>query len=556
MANQFKDPKFIFICLLVVICLVVYSIKTKPETVNQTREAISRNIPAPKNVHVPKYTSRDGSGKSFSNQNSQPKEDSDASVTRQGDGNSFHGHVQLQWLRQVITEKYGLKLPSDMYDMTSLYKLKTHIFFDAPLFHKPRYYPDTPGKVQYDEGQNILKYIKYEALLTGHKRRYLPEVHNADGFGRTCDYDPHKEYTFKFSAFPNGNKVHIFVTETPMNKTKSGNNFSNYVFGIVNAESTKVACNTTDYFHNQTYQIVCPIVESNFKIAIDATYLSLAALEFVCKTNFVWHLKEYTSQELNQNKNLISGVKGIENTKKVKCTNNNGHEHGFWVKVNNVFHWGTPECYYPYVITKSQEQCLAKMTVINFGDSHTQNRVGAIKVTFKPPNFIHYKTRHTVFLLDTLLDVYELYKKGQRPADVLVLNAGNHDLRYLDEITYIATMSEIFQVFKYLSQLEKPPRIIWVETTPIHFNGFHGRFMTRQVTEAMNDWIDHNMKLLGVDVVHAFEIAQTMTSQHRGYGCHFYHFLGSSVKPNRQISVGGAIAMVLLQTICPAGSQK
>ena len=149
------------------------------------------------------------------------------------------------------------------------------------------------------------------------------------------------------------------------------------------------------------------------------------------------------------------------------------------------------------------------------------------------------------------MDMYANIINGSETADTLVVNAGHHDLIGLDLITYIATMSDVFKIFRRLMDLRNSPKIIWIETMPTHPDGLHGGYMTNQVVEGVNDWVNFNMYNLGVEVVHAYNIVIPMTSNHKGYGVHYYHFLGPLVRKGQKVSVGGAIVSVLVHIICP-----
>ena len=456
-----------------------------------------------------------------------------------------HGLPQLMSLRTVILERFGINLMSmDPFNMTALYRFMPHIL----LGHPPGYHPSVRKQcVVYSEKIQILRRSLDKVWFKNRASEGQFITRQMDIYGRGCNYNPHDEYQYSFTTHFDDGYLYIKVTElaTVVNKSMpKGNN----IFGVVKTKISVSVCDQTDYYDN-TYVFVCPILENNFQVELSATYVSIVRNTFKCSRG-TWVLKTYTNSSF-QNTTIQRTNNALKQSMYSTCRDSKGHEKGFWLKIGSFFYWSTGSCHYPYTFTPSQVQCLNETSIIMFGDSHTFDRTNAIKHVYGKQKITQPHSLNSVELLCNILKVYTSFLNGKAEADVIVMNAGAHDFAFADLIAYIATMSEIFKVMTLFSQLQKPPKVIWVETTPVGNNGFHRGAAANNIIEACNTWINHKLKEIGVVVIHAFDIAITMTSKNRGDGQHYFHYLGHNVKNASQINVGGAVTSVIVHEVCP-----
>ena len=449
-------------------------------------------------------------------------------------------HPQLCWLHNVLIRIYKYKLTNDLFNMTPIYRFHTHVLVNNPAVHHSK-----QKKCIVHNKVKLFSLFREKARKGNIMQDGQYSKIDVDIYGRTCHYNPYTEYRYDFSAHFNGTSVHIHINETPLvlNSTVvHGNN----LFGLVKTGRTVTACYLMSY-QCYMYTFVCPILDGNFHIEISATYITFVRKGFVCKRNN-WVLKRYTCNFFDMCQEARYLVTNNTNT---TCKHSKSHTFGFWLKVNKTFHWSTRECYYSVTFKTSQIKCLREKSIIMIGDSHTRNRIQAIQSAYHMPNMSRRRSTFTTDALCTLLEVYNMLLKGTAKLDVLVVNTGAHDYGFLDTLIYIASVNEIIQVFKKLSDLRNPPKVIWVETTPVANNGFYRGSANNKAIEACNTWINHNLKKIGVEVIHAFDIAIPMTSENRGDGQHYYHFLGKNTKYAPKVNVGGAVVSVLVHAICP-----
>ena len=454
-----------------------------------------------------------------------------------------YGHPQLCWLHTVLIRIYGYKLTNDPFNMTPTYTFDQH----APLGYPPVYHSERIKCIVH-KGKT-LSLLREKAKLSNNMQEQQFRKGNVDIYGRTCQYNPYTEYKYNFSAHVNGTSVHIHVNETPVvlhGTMVHGNN----LFGLVKTERTVAACKLI-YYQCYMYKFVCPILDGNFQIEIYATYITFVRKKMFCKRNS-WILKRYACNLFETIKMCQEAKYLVTNNSNATCKHSKSHKFGFWLKVGKTFHWSSKECYHSFALKMSQVKCLREKKIIMIGDSHTRNRMQAIQSAYDMPKMSIKPSTFATDALCALWDVYKMLLKPTEKVDVIVVNTGAHDYGFLDIVIYIATMNEIIQVVQKISDLRNPPKVIWVETTPVANNGFHRGSANNKAIEACNAWINHSLENIGIEIIHAFDIAITMTSENRGDGQHYYHFLGRNTKYAPKVNVGGAVASVLVHAICPA----
>ena len=190
-----------------------------------------------------------------------------------------------------------------------------------------------------------------------------------------------------------------------------------------------------------------------------------------------------------------------------------------------------------------------KKEIILIGDSHMRERASALrklhhlKITYRRSNYP---------LGVGKLILYYLNKLSNFSSSVIVFNTGHWSLRFIDPISYIVHMWNLTKVIK-LSKQHTSPKVIWKETTALPYNNYHGRWRKNSLIAAMNQWINCNMRSIGVQVVPAFDISFPMRSETQD-GTHYSElpgvfFVNGETKRD-MVSVGGTITSVLFQQIC------
>ena len=462
--------------------------------------------------------------------------------------NSCDGHVQLCWLRDIIQVTRGITLSDDIFDLTPLQQFRTRAFLDYPTFHNP--FQKWTQRIASLEAKAILRFAKDEALLNGINYKVPAETNKTDIFLRGCDYNPHEYFWYKYSAYILEKNVYILITES-MKKGK--HTVINFIYGTVRAKKTVATCSHIANFHNYTtnrYKFICPLVESKFTITLRVNYLSISAVNFICKSNNSWHLRTITEESVYRDAAKSIVEINLAGTVRTECNSSTGHELGFWLDIDRMYHWATKTCYFPFKFSVSQYQCLHTKNIFLIGDSHMSQRFHAIRKAYTMVQLRILLARHSINVLCILLDLYKGIHNGSMSADILVVNAGNHDLRFLNIEMYLGTMIDILNIFRLLLRFTPPPKIIWIETLPSKFDGFHGKMMTNQAVEACNDWINHNMRPLGIYVIRAFTIALSMTS-HSTDGTHYTALFGKNTKVQNKTNVEGAIISIVGLAICP-----
>ena len=468
-------------------------------------------------------------------------------VSKQSEKNCL-GHVQLCWLRHVIETTRGIPLFGDVFDLTPLKQFKTRVYLDYAIFH------DSGQKWTYRqtvlEANTILQYARDEALLNGATYKILVKTNATDIFLRGCNFNPHNEYMYQYSVSIVGNNAHVYVYESIKKGTCK---VMNFIYGKVETKNTLTACTLVDTLckdSTNSYMFICQITENKFVITLSATYISISTSKFKCKGNHLWYLRTFKEDSILR-KTAESGVGlDLNVAKRTECTSSIRHKGGFWLKIDGNHHWTTESCHFPFTFATSQQQCLHQKQIIMIGDSHMRQRYAGIKDAYSMTNLYLLKARHSINVLCILFDLYKGMQNGSISADVLIINAGNHDLSLLNIEIYLATMSDILTILKLILHLTTPPQIIWIETLPTPFDGFHKRMMTNQAVEACNDWINHKMRQLGIYVIKAFTIALSVTSQSTD-GTHYPAQFGKNIKKLKGINVEGGIISLIGLAICP-----
>ena len=283
-------------------------------------------------------------------------------------GTVCHSHVQLCWIRSVISTVSGLTLPEDLYDLSSLYKFKTHMFLDDPAFHK-EVYKWISGTKLVARAKKLLEYFQYEWLLTGNNYTLLTLPRGVDINGRNCSYNPFDEYKYHYNAYQINGQIHIHVTEIRLQQTENNQQRMNNIFGSVKTRDTVKRCYLDDYFNNNTHHIVCDVLQKDFSITISAVYISITNHIFKCKPNDIRELRHYRSEYFPKHDvKILQSKASLSRSKQTKCASGRGHNTGHWLRIDSIFHWATKSCYYPLSFDKSTLKCLRKKKIHIFGD--------------------------------------------------------------------------------------------------------------------------------------------------------------------------------------------
>ena len=459
-----------------------------------------------------------------------------------------NGHFHLCRLRKMIQENklYGTDiLPKDINNFSNLTNFNTKFFKNlqgtdlqrmeyvrsyAMNEHQNKWLNNTLQYAVLSKNKSVLHcslklagYFKYSFNVIGIKRRN-PQWISLSVQERT----PNKQITNR-SLYNN--------IQLPTN-----------IHGDVLTPQTKTVCEVTDYIRG-TYNIECPVLENNFTIKIYASYLPPSHYRYKCKD-----VDEYLLKVFNYNAfNSLSTLKPVQcpyylNTPQCSsCVRPKGV--GFWVSRGGVWHWSTMTCYFSYSFDMQVRQCLKEKDIVMFGDSHMRFRHQALRKY----NISRAKMIFNGLPSELLFNLQKVIsRRNISSTTVFILNSGHWSLLFQDIATYMSGIVEVVNYLKTLKEKTDPPKIIWVEIQARPYNEYHLRWRTNSVIAALNDWVNHQMRNIGVDIVPAFQITLPVRS-HTIDGSHYHELLEHDVIVNKhRVSGGGAMDAVLIHSICPS----
>ena len=463
-----------------------------------------------------------------------------------------HGHFYLCSIRSLFQENklYGnIAFPeNDIYNFSSLTRFSTS-FFKTGLQSRM-------GKDFLVLGQEIINYRINEFKEPWYTRNLENEYYNSTTHWRLCSLDPlqYFKYTVQFVELKMGypTKAVFSVSESRQGTHLNyvvlpyiyGPALWSNVYADVNTPRTRASCVTTDYIKG-TYFIECPLLESEFVINITGSYLAPSVHNYMCTKNDTWLLHTYTNHDLKE-ASLVSN--DINYLTLSECTTRDTKHPGFWIKIKNVWHWTSGRCFYPFTFDQKKKECLSKTTVFSFGDSHLRYRTWALS-RYHIVNGTHKTIALASHMKDHLVESIPQMKDSPNP--IVIFNSGHWPVVYTDAASYMSEMMDIFELLRSLKIIIPAVKFIWVETTALPHNNYHTRWRANNLIAAMNDWINHHMERIGVEIIPAYDISHPMRMQSRD-GCHYFELLEEDVVQNSEkVSVGGAIASVLINSICP-----
>ena len=468
-----------------------------------------------------------------------------------------HGHFYLCSIRLLFQENklYGnISFPAnDIYDFSSIKKFTTSYFKTRPLpRNRDNHFPEV---------HLITRYMTKEYNETWFTRNLVNNIPKIRVVKLLCSLNPfdYFQYSVEYMGEQHGHPTKLLFVVNEKNLAAPNNytllsNFYGPVFwpnihADINTPRTQAACVTVDYSKGK-YSIECPILEAIFTINIVGCYLAPSIYNYKCKKNIndTWAIKTFTNYDVVKNGSALKLSETLTLNLKNCTTKDISKSRGFWMKLENVWHWTSGRCVYPFSFNQQKKECLSEKTIFSFGDSHTKYRTWALSMYH-----IMNGTQTTTGVVSHMNKALVAYTKTieNSPNPVVIFNAGHWSFAYTDAASY---MSDFMDTFKILSSLRiKIPsiRLIWVETTAVSPNEYHFRWRTNSFMAAMNDWVNHHMNRIGVEVVHAFDISFPMRMQSKD-GSHYFELLEDDVVLHKErVSVGGAIASVLINTICP-----
>ena len=441
---------------------------------------------------------------------------------------------------------YGTALlPEDINDFSNLTNFKTTFFKNRVLKgtdlermdslrsyamseHQNKWLNNTLQYVVLSENQSacdcslkLAEYFKYSFNAIGIKRRNPQWISFS-----VKERIPHKQIT-NSSVYK---KVRL-----PTN-----------IHGDVLTSKTKALCEVTDYVRG-TYNIDCPVLENNFTVKIYASYLPPSHYRFKCKDADEYLLKVFNYSALNS-PSTLKQVQHPHHLNTTQCSSSVRPKGvGFWVSRGGVWHWSTMTCYFSYSFDTHVRQCLKEKDIVMLGDSHMRNRRHALSKY----NILRAKMILNRLVSELLFNLQkEISGRNISSSTFLILNAGHWSLMFQDIATYMSGIVEVVTYLKTLKEKTDPPKIIWVEMVSRPYNAYHLRWRVNSVMAALNDWVNHLMRNIGVDIVPAFQITLPVRS-HTIDGSHYRELLEHNVNKHH-VSGGGAIDAVLIHSICPS----
>ena len=437
--------------------------------------------------------------------------------------NYCYGHFHLCRFIRTITEN----MPFDSTDINNLlsiqYKSKVVKYRNAH-FHQ---------KAKVAEYKNRTKNKKHKS-----KRQ----------ISLFCKFLPfdHFSYSFKFKGVIKRNMLTLaFTIEERQLRTFHSFRLLPNILAVVTTKRTKVQCDTVDY-RQRKYHIECPILEPMFVISIRGSYIPPNTYQLFCPIEDNWLIRNITSIYLQKLGYDLSS-EDYPNLNLKQCTHYRvGRGLLFWMKVNGIWHLASRTCVYPFTLSISMKSCLMKKSILMLGDSLMKGRYQALvdlsnitDASFQP-SLVSLYVQLKEFLLTEV----------NNTQTILVINNGLHYFRGMNAAVYISDMREVFRVVQDLQKQNLLRQIIWVETAAVSMNGFHLRFAKNPTIAAMNDWTNHNMRTLGVDIVPAYQISLPMHDQ-AADGRHYCDdFRQKCQGKHGRVNVGGAILSVLIEKIC------
>ena len=463
-----------------------------------------------------------------------------------------HGHFYLCSIRSLFSENklYGnIAFPdNDIYNFTRLTRFSTSFFKTGPKSRMRRDFWVLP--------QEITRYMINEFKEPWFNRS-LANIHlNSTILRRLCSLNPlqYFNYTVQFLEMKMGHppKAVFSVSESRQGTHLNyvvlpyiyGPALWSNVYADVNTPRTRASCVTTDYIKG-TYFIECPLLESEYVVKIAGSYLSPSMYRYKCTKNDTWLIQTYTNYDLKETR--LASI-GNKNWTLSKCTTRGKNGPGFWIKIRNVWHWTSGKCFYPFTFDEKKKECLSKKTVFSFGDSHLRYRTWALS-RYHIVNGTHESIGIASHMNKQLVEY--IPEMTNSPNPVVILNSGHWAFACTDPASYMSEMIDTFKLLRSLMIKIPAVKFIWVESTALPHNNYHTRWNVNSFIAAMNDWINHHMDRIGVEVIPAHEISHPMRMQAKD-GIHYFELLEEDVVQNiEKVSVGGAIASVLINSICP-----
>lgn len=444
----------------------------------------------------------------------------------------------LIFLRYFIKKKngfYGYNLPqNDINDLSLLICNITAIKYRRHRLRFDAYRENIRLKFPATDLAKNLKYDKLsrnDALLMG-----------------LCQETTSFRYEISLDKYFRKKQLLISVVEHNI-RVLNVTSVPSYLFGIISTWNSKSMCKTymdrnmTNTGNVRKYLIACPLYGKRVNILVQATYEKVILYSYSCPTNNL-HFIFHKTSDLSTDKNGTH-VKPISYLPQC-AAGTLDHKPGFWLKMKRVWHWTNKKCYFPFTISLAFRQCLSirRDRILLIGDSHVRYQRDAL-LKYYEMQIKYMKATTSLHLVQTLNRTSTSLSQNA----ILFLNSGVWDLGFMDLISYITGMSDLFVAIRNLQGVKPNITIIWMETAA-HSYTEHVRFNINPIIEGINQWVNHHMRNIGVKIISYFDISIPMEAFTKD-GIHYHVLMDSDVSTNTSIiSVGGAILSILLRHLC------
>lgn len=454
--------------------------------------------------------------------------------------------IGLMILRYGIMRKnglYGYNLPdNDLYNLSMMITNRT-------IYHQKR---DNPPRRQVVRDFHKYRLMAMEKFSKTPLARHIGNTHlthDAVFDKGLCETNKMFDYTYNMNINYRLRQVEIEVSE----KYFSGKKMilePSYLAGIVHTNDIKAMCKTylgrmvIKEETNRTYFIECPIYKSIIEVMVHASYIKMSTFRFECPEKDNYKLTNFMIE------NFVFRTGGKDEhipPDFPECVSNvRVHRPGFWLRVNDVWHYAVRKCYFAFNISNTCYQCLKDKVnrIILMGDSHMKGNWKGLSNYFER-KLRFYFTTSSVHLGDTINRIRDIL-----PGDAtLLLNSGAWDFSFLDLSSYITGMTYLFKVLRELKSSKPNINIIWFECVAFPYSTSIRRFRINSLIDGANQWVNKYMNELGVKIVHSYDISIPMEAFTQD-DSHYYTLMGHEAKNKSVVNVGGVVTYLALRHMC------
>lgn len=450
--------------------------------------------------------------------------------------------IGLMFLRHSITSKdgtYGYTLPDkDLYDLSMMITNRT-------IYYQKLDNPPTKTLLKDFQKYRLITMKKFSGTALETHISHIPLAQNFAIEKGFCVNTTMFNYQYSININYRLKKIEIKVFEKYLYEKKM-RSMPSYLAGIVHAQNIKAMCNTylvrtlKEVAQNRTYIIECPLYRNITDITIHAAYMKMSNFEFSCPKKDPHILMKFSVGPVNGRMDNHVPFNLSECGDEVLV-----HRPGFWLKVNDVWHYAIRKCYFPFKIQSSCFKYLKHKVnkIILMGDSHMRAKSQVLSKYFGE-NIKFYFTTSSVHLGDTINRTRQFF-----PNDAtLMLNSCAWDLAFLDVSSYITGMTYLFNVLRELKSSKPRITLIWFECIAYPYASPKPRFRINSVIDGANQWVNKYMKNLCV-IVHSYDISIPMEAFTQDC-CHYHNLMGDKAKKKTVVNVGGVVTYLSLKYMC------